>query len=75
MGNTAVKLMCNVCWFLLDIPPPPRGVLAMLHAHGIHAEECLHCPRGSDESGRPLSWFPWKIILAPQPLQIQLYRC
>jgi hypothetical protein len=30
-------------------PPHLRGVLAMLHAHGIHAEECRHCPRGSDE--------------------------
>jgi hypothetical protein len=30
-------------------PPHLRNVLSMLHAHGIHAEEGLHRPRGTDE--------------------------
>jgi hypothetical protein len=30
-------------------PPHPRSVMSMLHAHGIHAEEGLHRPWGSDE--------------------------
>ena len=30
-------------------PPHLRSVMSMLHAHGIHAEEGLHRPRGIDE--------------------------
>jgi hypothetical protein len=30
-------------------PPHLRSVMSMLHAHGIHAEEGLHRPWGSDE--------------------------
>jgi hypothetical protein len=30
-------------------PPHLRSVMSMLHAHGIHAEESLHRPWGSDE--------------------------
>ena len=30
-------------------PPHLRSVMSILHAHGIHAEEGLHRPRGSDE--------------------------
>jgi hypothetical protein len=30
-------------------PPHLRTVMSMLHAQGIHAEEALHRPRGSDE--------------------------
>jgi hypothetical protein len=29
--------------------PHLRSVMSMLHAHGIHAEEGLHRPRGSHE--------------------------
>jgi hypothetical protein len=30
-------------------PPHLRSVMSMLHAHGIHVEEGLHRPWGSDE--------------------------
>jgi hypothetical protein len=30
-------------------PTHLRSVTSILHAHGIHAEEDLHRPRGSDE--------------------------
>jgi hypothetical protein len=30
-------------------PSHLRSVMSMLHAHGIHAAEDLHHPRGSDE--------------------------
>jgi hypothetical protein len=29
--------------------PHLRSVMSMLHAYGIHAEECLHRPRGCDQ--------------------------
>ena len=29
--------------------PHLRSVMSMLHAYGIHAEECLHRPRGGDD--------------------------
>jgi hypothetical protein len=41
------RLQCPLAYS--KYAPHLRSVMSMLHAHGIHTEECLHRPRGWDE--------------------------
>jgi hypothetical protein len=44
-GADRAQCLLVCCKYL----PHLRSVMSMLHTHGIHAEEALHRPRGSEE--------------------------